>query len=43
MFRLLPHGQLAILPGTDHMALVNRADLLLSLIPPFLDAPMPGK
>lgn len=43
MFRLLPHGQLAILPGTDHMALVNRDDLLLDLIAPFLDAPMPAK
>lgn len=41
MFRLLPHGQLAVLPGTDHMALVKRADLLLAIVPPFLDAPMP--
>jgi len=41
MFRLLPHAQLAVLPGTDHMMIVNRADLPLSIIPPFLDAPMP--
>jgi pimeloyl-ACP methyl ester carboxylesterase len=38
MFRLLPHGQLAVLPGTDHMAIVKH-ELLLSLIPAFLDAP----
>jgi pimeloyl-ACP methyl ester carboxylesterase len=41
MLRLLPRGQLAILPGTDHGAVVQRADLLLSIIPAFLDAPMP--
>jgi pimeloyl-ACP methyl ester carboxylesterase len=38
----LPHSQLAVLPGTTHVTLVERADLLLSIIPPFLDAPMPG-
>ena len=37
----LPHSQLAILPGTTHVTLVHRADLLLAIIPPFLDAPMP--
>jgi pimeloyl-ACP methyl ester carboxylesterase len=37
----LPNSQLAILPGTTHVTLVDRADLLLSIIPPFLDAPMP--
>lgn len=41
MYRLLPHGRLAILPGTDHMALVERGDLLLAVVPPFLDAPPP--
>src|SRR5687768_11133906 len=52
MFRLLgggvfgdmvpmPPSQLAILPGTTHVSLVSRADLLLAIIPPFLDAPMP--
>jgi pimeloyl-ACP methyl ester carboxylesterase len=37
----LPKSQLAILPGTTHVTLVQRADLLLAIIPPFLDAPMP--
>ncbi len=37
----LPHSQLAVLPGTSHVTLVYRADLLLASIPPFLDAPMP--
>jgi hypothetical protein len=37
----LPNSQLAVLPGTSHVTLVSRADLLLSIIPPFLDAPMP--
>jgi pimeloyl-ACP methyl ester carboxylesterase len=37
----LPHSQLAVLPGTSHVTVVSRADLLLSIIPPFLDAPMP--
>jgi pimeloyl-ACP methyl ester carboxylesterase len=37
----LPNSQLAILPGTTHVTLVSRADLLLSIIPAFLDAPMP--
>jgi len=37
----LPNSQLAILPGTSHVTLMQRADLLLTIIPPFLDAPMP--
>jgi pimeloyl-ACP methyl ester carboxylesterase len=37
----LPSSQLAILPGTSHVTLVDRADLLLPIIPRFLDAPMP--
>lgn len=37
----LPKSQLAVLPGTTHVTLVQRADLLLAIIPPFLDAPMP--
>jgi pimeloyl-ACP methyl ester carboxylesterase len=37
----LPKSQLAILPGTSHVTLVSRADLLLPMIPAFLDAPMP--
>jgi len=37
----LPNSQLAVLPGTSHVSLVSRADLLLAIIPPFLDAPIP--
>jgi pimeloyl-ACP methyl ester carboxylesterase len=37
----LPTSQLAILPGTSHVTVVDRADLLFAIIPPFLDAPMP--
>ncbi len=37
----LPHSQLAVLPGTTHVTLVERADWLLSMITAFLDAPMP--
>lgn len=35
----LPRSQLAVLPGTTHVTVVARADLLLAAIPPFLDAP----
>ncbi|MGZ8449242.1 MAG: alpha/beta fold hydrolase [Candidatus Deferrimicrobiaceae bacterium] len=42
MFRLLPHARLAVLPGTDHMTLVTRADWQVSMIEAFLDAPMPN-
>jgi pimeloyl-ACP methyl ester carboxylesterase len=43
----MPASQLAVLPGTAHfvspgMGLLDRAEWLLALIPPFLDAPMPG-
>jgi len=41
MFRLLPNAQLAILPGTDHMAIVNRSDWLVPMIETFLDSPAP--
>jgi pimeloyl-ACP methyl ester carboxylesterase len=37
----LPNSQLAILPGTTHVTLVERADWLVSMITEFLDAPMP--
>ena len=37
----LPKSQLAILPGTTHATLVERADWLVSMITAFLDAPMP--
>lgn len=53
MFRLLgggvpgdmvpmPNSQLAILPGTSHIGVMNRPDLLLAMVPAFLDAPMPA-
>lgn len=42
----LPMSRLAVLPGTTHFippgsGLLERADLLLAVIPAFLDAPMP--
>jgi pimeloyl-ACP methyl ester carboxylesterase len=42
----LPDSQLAVLPGTAHFmppgsGLLDRAEWLLAMIPPFLDAPMP--
>jgi pimeloyl-ACP methyl ester carboxylesterase len=36
-----PDSQLAILPGATHVTLVDQTDLLLSIIPAFLDKPMP--
>jgi pimeloyl-ACP methyl ester carboxylesterase len=38
----LPRSQLAILPGTTHVTVVAKADLLLAIVPPFLDAPLPA-
>jgi pimeloyl-ACP methyl ester carboxylesterase len=37
----LPRSQLAVLPGTTHVTLVDRAEWLASMITEFLDAPMP--
>jgi pimeloyl-ACP methyl ester carboxylesterase len=37
----LPNSRLAVLPGTTHVTLVERADWLVSMIGEFLDAPMP--
>jgi pimeloyl-ACP methyl ester carboxylesterase len=42
----LPKSQLAVLPGTTHFippgsGILDRADWLLAIIPPFLDAPVP--
>ena len=37
----LPASQLAILPGTSHVGMLDRADLLLAMVPPFLDTPLP--
>jgi pimeloyl-ACP methyl ester carboxylesterase len=50
MFRLLgggvlgdlapmPPSQLAVLPGTSHIGVTGRTDMLMTMIPPFLDAP----
>jgi pimeloyl-ACP methyl ester carboxylesterase len=35
---LMPHGQLAVLPGTTHMDMTRSPERLLALIVPFLDA-----
>jgi pimeloyl-ACP methyl ester carboxylesterase len=54
VFRLLGGGvprfdgsmfpsHLAIVPGTDHVTLMYRADLLVPMIDAFLDAPMPER
>jgi pimeloyl-ACP methyl ester carboxylesterase len=40
-FAGLPASQLAILPGTTHVGLLDRADLIVAMVVPFLDAPMP--
>src|ERR671910_1092150 len=37
----LPNSQLAVLPGTSHVSIANRADLLIPMITFFLDAPAP--
>jgi pimeloyl-ACP methyl ester carboxylesterase len=37
----LSSAQLAVLPGTGHTELMGRVDLLLAIVPPFLDAPLP--
>jgi pimeloyl-ACP methyl ester carboxylesterase len=38
----LPASQLAILPGTPHSTIMQRADLRLPMIASFLDTPLPG-
>lgn len=35
----LPNSQLAVLPGTSHVTIVDRADWLVSMVNAFLDAP----
>jgi pimeloyl-ACP methyl ester carboxylesterase len=37
----LSNAQLAMLPGTTHFNILHRIDLLLAIVTPFLDAPMP--
>ncbi len=39
----LPHSQLAVLPGTTHFSILARTDLLLPIITPFLNAPIPER
>ena len=39
----LPSSQLAVLPGTTHVGLVERADWLLPMVGVFLDAAMPER
>jgi pimeloyl-ACP methyl ester carboxylesterase len=38
MLDLFPQAQLAVLPGTTHVEVIQRAEALLALIEPFLDA-----
>jgi pimeloyl-ACP methyl ester carboxylesterase len=38
LFHLLPHAQLAILPGTEHMAITSQANVLVPMIEKFLDS-----
>ena len=38
----LPRSRLAVLPGTTHVTLVDRAEWLTSMVTEFLDAPMPA-
>jgi pimeloyl-ACP methyl ester carboxylesterase len=38
----LPDSQFAVLPGTTHFNLLDRTDLLMPIVVPFLDAPMPA-
>jgi pimeloyl-ACP methyl ester carboxylesterase len=37
----LPHSQLAVIPGSTHVGVMGKTDLLLPMITEFLDAPMP--
>lgn len=41
MYRLLPHGQLAVLPQSDHFALMDRPQWVSSMTRAFLAAPIP--
>ncbi|HLZ69940.1 MAG TPA: alpha/beta hydrolase [Dehalococcoidia bacterium] len=36
----LPAAQLAVLPGTTHLGMLDRADWLVAIVSPFLDAPL---
>ncbi len=37
LFHLLPHAELAILPGTEHMTIPSRTDVLVPMIDAFLN------
>lgn len=39
-FTGLPNSQLAVLPGTHHVGVIERSGWLLTMIPPFLNAPI---
>ena len=41
LFRLLPHAQLAVLPGTEHMDIPSRTEMLVPMIERFLDSDEP--
>jgi pimeloyl-ACP methyl ester carboxylesterase len=40
IFRLVPNAQLAIVPGADHETIVKNGPRLVSIVVPFLDAPL---
>jgi hypothetical protein len=40
-FRRIRHARLAVLPGTDHMHVMARAEWIVPMVNEFLDAPMP--
>jgi len=42
-FAGMPASQLAILPGTHHVGILERTSWLLDMIPAFLDAPLPER
>jgi pimeloyl-ACP methyl ester carboxylesterase len=42
MYRLLPHGQLAVLPQSGHFAPMDRPQWVGSMTRAFLAAPMPN-
>ncbi|TAH49461.1 MAG: alpha/beta hydrolase [Chloroflexota bacterium] len=39
----MPNSQLAILPGTSHVTVVSRKEILVPMLNAFLDAPMPAQ
>jgi pimeloyl-ACP methyl ester carboxylesterase len=42
LFHLLPHAQLAVLPGTEHMAIPSRTAVLVPMIETFLNSEEAG-